>query len=564
MIKKLMIVLSLCMFSMSVYAADGADLTNVGAEFATDGMSVLISADAPDLPQKELIIKITDSGYSDTDISPAHKDALLFLDDCTVQNDGKLNVSFNFANQIKDGRYCLYITGENIESKKIELWYMKDTAREELIKSIMQSKNSDELEKLLFDDKIQYADGEFYNAAQRLSLTNSAYSEKYNSYIANVLFADNPQNYDEFKYTFRKASLMAAVYFGDYSTITDKDYNLTVNVWKNTDSAYTAYGYYKDLLSTQSKQQLVKSLTDKKITQSSVFDDEFIKQTIYFGTYGADIKGYGHICKMYDTLLPITGSDFGKYFNITEQSKSQLCSDLYLSQQGDYDGIRLYIYTNSYNFDNNKSGGSGSKSGTSSGSGGVGTGDIFVESGYNNNNTFADLDGFDWAKDAVYALKARGIVNGVSQKSFEPQRSITREEFVKMLVVSLNLNTNANAAFDDVKADMWYTPYIGAAIKNNLTNGISDTLFGIGTQISRQDCAVFIYRALKDKLNIGESQLLFDDSSDIADYAKDAVQCLTNNGIIMGDNNKFMPNGNASRAEVCVMLYRLIDRGYIK
>ena len=134
MIKKLMIVLSLCMFSMSVYAAGGADLTNVGAEFATDGMSILISADAPDLPQKELIIKITDSGYSDTDISPANKDALLFLDDCTVQNDGKLNVSFNFANQIKDGRYYLYITGENIESKKIELWYMKDTAREELIK----------------------------------------------------------------------------------------------------------------------------------------------------------------------------------------------------------------------------------------------------------------------------------------------------------------------------------------------------------------------------------------------------------------------------------------------
>ncbi|UKI35896.1 MAG: S-layer homology domain-containing protein [Clostridiales bacterium] len=44
---------------------------------------------------------------------------------------------------------------------------------------------------------------------------------------------------------------------------------------------------------------------------------------------------------------------------------------------------------------------------------------------------FADLTGFDWAKDAVDYLYQKGIVSGRNEKEFAPSDFVTREEFVK-------------------------------------------------------------------------------------------------------------------------------------
>lgn len=569
MIKKLMIILCICSFSMTVYADTAANLHDVEAQFSTDGMGVEINGFASGMSDKELMIKITNDGYSDSDVSTANKDALLMMDDYTIKSDGKFNIKFNFYTQINDGKYTLYISGDGFEETEIDnLWYMSPSSSETLVQAIMQSETVRQLEKVLFDDTIQYSDGNLYNAAQRLSLVGSAYAERYNSFIADVIFNDKPQNYDGFRYCFKKATAMAAVYFGDYSSIIDANNNLSVDIWNESDNSYKALEFYTNTLNDKSKQLLLEELNKKQITSSKAFDNDFIRQTIYYGAYGANTKGYGHIPKMFDVLLPLTGDDFGKYSLLSEKSKSELCSDLYLSQQTDYENLRLFIYNNAKvsGGDNAGGGSSGNGRGSGSVSGGTGINDVSIEIGYNAdiNNVFNDLKGFEWAKDAIRVLKERGIVNGVNGKNFEPQRGITREEFVKMLVISLKLETNSDVTFDDVVTDMWYTPYIGAAVKNNLTNGMDNNMFGIGSYITRQDCAVLIYRALKEEFAVVDGTLQFDDSADISDYATRAVLCLASNGIIEGYDNRFNPNGNAARAEVCVMLNRLIERGYIK
>lgn len=188
-----------------------------------------------------------------------------------------------------------------------------------------------------------------------------------------------------------------------------------------------------------------------------------------------------------------------------------------------------------------------------------------TEANTNNNsyqNLFIDLEGVSWAKDSILNLCKRGIVNGKANKIFAPEDAVTREEFVKMIVVGLKLNigNTANAVFADVKENEWYTSYIKAALNEGIITGESETKFGIGECITRQDMAVIAYRAMRKIKEIPETaDNSFDDKDEISSYAINAVSVLSKNEIINGNNNAYNPLKNASRAETAVMLNRLID-----
>ncbi len=215
---------------------------------------------------------------------------------------------------------------------------------------------------------------------------------------------------------------------------------------------------------------------------------------------------------------------------------------------------------------------SGSKKPSSSGGGGGG-GSSSKASGYvtgvpsasepkkEENSTsekFADMKQAEWAKEAVSAMADSGIVSGDENGNFRPNDAVTREEFVKMLVLaSGKYNKDAVCSFDDVSKDAWYYSYVASAFENGVANGVSEKLFGTGQLLTRQDMAVLCARVKSD---IGKTRddVDFADGGEIADYAKDAVSKLYMAGVIngMGDN-KFVPLGQATRAQCAQMIYNL-------
>ncbi len=211
-------------------------------------------------------------------------------------------------------------------------------------------------------------------------------------------------------------------------------------------------------------------------------------------------------------------------------------------------------------------GGSGSPTGSgftpSSGSGPV----TFDSSAEKDPDTgFTDLAGYEWAKPAIAALFKWRIVNGKSDKLFAPGDNVAREEFVKMLMLGFDIPVSHNALpFTDVDMNEWYYPYISGALDNGIANGISDTQFGIGISITREDLATMAYRVASGKsaLKNTDSSNKFGDDSKISDYAKDAVYALKNAGVINGDENgNFNPKSYASRAEAAKILYGLLSIG---
>ncbi len=175
---------------------------------------------------------------------------------------------------------------------------------------------------------------------------------------------------------------------------------------------------------------------------------------------------------------------------------------------------------------------------------------------------FSDIGGYEWASDAITTLTGRNIIAGVGNGCFNPSGLLTREQAVKLLVLTLNIPTDEHRnGFRDCVYGSWYYPYITSAKMNNLVTGVSDADFGIGQLVTRQDLAVMIYRALSArKLITNGDAATFNDSDMIADYAVDAVEALGEMKLITGyDNGSFGPRDNATRAEAAVIFARLLE-----
>lgn len=174
-----------------------------------------------------------------------------------------------------------------------------------------------------------------------------------------------------------------------------------------------------------------------------------------------------------------------------------------------------------------------------------------------NKKTFPDIDNVEWAREAINSLAESGCVSGDENGYFNPNNKITREEFIKIVLIAFNkLDKTASANFEDVDKKAWYYPYVASGVKLGVAKGISEKQFGIGKNITRQDAAVILHRVYNKNTSLGE--LDFKDNNDISDYAIQAISELSSIGVIKGMNDgKFYPNNNLTRAEAATLIYRL-------
>lgn len=177
--------------------------------------------------------------------------------------------------------------------------------------------------------------------------------------------------------------------------------------------------------------------------------------------------------------------------------------------------------------------------------------------------TFLDVDEkLAWARDAIEILAGQGIIRGTG-KGFEPQRPITRAEFVKLVVTALDLEAEpyTNGRFSDVQSSDWFADAVGCACKHNIIVGYADGTFKPGHNITRNEIAAIFYRLEEASDDDPENSVLIKDIDTIPAWALDAVKYVTAQGLMQGyEDQTFRGNRPITRAEAAVVIFRYLEK----
>lgn len=171
---------------------------------------------------------------------------------------------------------------------------------------------------------------------------------------------------------------------------------------------------------------------------------------------------------------------------------------------------------------------------------------------------FTDVAEDAWYHDYVYDLVYRGVVNGMTATTYEPEGKLTRAQFVKLLACSLadaeTLKTyEGKHPFKDSEGH-WAEAYIAWAKDKGIVEGVSATGFDPEAPITREQMATIFGRyALKQGIELPKSDNAagsFPDADKISEYAREFVELMRIAGILNGyEDGTFRPQGNATRAE---------------
>ena len=174
---------------------------------------------------------------------------------------------------------------------------------------------------------------------------------------------------------------------------------------------------------------------------------------------------------------------------------------------------------------------------------------------------YNDLSNEQWYHAGVdYALE-NGLMNGVGGGRFDPDGSLTRAMLVTILYRSENTPdvSGESNPFADVPDGQWYTDAVIWAAKEKIVNGMSETTFAPNDSITREQIATILYRYAGSPKVSGDLDQ-FSDASDVSTYALDAMVWAVKEGIIGGMNGKLAPKDNATRAQIATILYRYLGQ----
>lgn len=189
---------------------------------------------------------------------------------------------------------------------------------------------------------------------------------------------------------------------------------------------------------------------------------------------------------------------------------------------------------------------------------------------------FRDVTAGAWYREAVSFIAARGITSGIADGLFAPQESLTRAQFVVMLLKAYGIEAEDAAEagastlivnFTDA-GNTYYTNALYTAKALGIAKGIGSNLFAPDRSISREEMLVLLYNALTvmnempavDDSSARPALESFADAALVSEWAKPGISEMIRNGVISGADNRIMPKDMTTRAEMAQVLYQLLGR----
>lgn len=487
-------------------------------------------------------------------------DLLVAYKQGTADGDGKF--SFDIFIDENSARFPVFVSVQGGEYTLGDIYYVKKSENESAANNILSAGSADAIQAVIENKK--YALNLNY---ELLDLSNIG--------KASAILFDSVSSLDSDNLTsqINRALALSAFYDGKISMFAQfyDDFNINDDI-----SSYLTQEFMSESATAKLEQKLHSGIeayeaehfadASGKYMSYNDFEELLIKESAKIIVEYAD--GIGFIKKFLTDNARILSVNSSKVTDdVCKKMIGRAYDDLGAAVDSTYESLNQ-------NFD-------GSSSSSSSGKNSVNIPSVKTVTEVNNtqpiaDNTpsregnaeevisdFTDLTGYEWAKDAIYYLRDLKVVRGKENGIFEPQSSVLREEFVKMIMQGVGFaELDGTIGFEDVKEDDWFYNDVKNAYIAKIISGESDKIFGSGRNITRAEMAVIIVNAANKagaELNASDNDIPFADGKSIADWAYTSVKILSDAKIIKGDENgNFNPDNSATRAEAAQLIYNLL------
>lgn len=178
-------------------------------------------------------------------------------------------------------------------------------------------------------------------------------------------------------------------------------------------------------------------------------------------------------------------------------------------------------------------------------------------------SVFTDV--FDhWGKNDILDLGSKKIITPKKGTEYKPDDKITRAEFAEFVVNVLDIPVkDYEGIFKDVAKEANKAAFIEAAYRTGIVKGVGDGNFAPNRWITREEISALVMRAYEKKGNMEKIKELpaitFADKYYISPWALGDIKAVVQLGIMRGRlNNEFAPKDYATRAEAAVIVKGLL------
>ncbi|MBD2862471.1 S-layer homology domain-containing protein [Paenibacillus oceani] len=169
-------------------------------------------------------------------------------------------------------------------------------------------------------------------------------------------------------------------------------------------------------------------------------------------------------------------------------------------------------------------------------------------------------------KSFVELAATKGLVEGVGDGRFAPDKTVTRAEFTAMLVRALGrgLSIGSAVSYVDVKSGAWYYEEVATARELGLLDFVSGTSFNPEQPLTREEMANMLAAVVKlEELPLTKDFVSLDGYKDIAQadsaYLED-VRLMVKLHIMTGTGeNEVSLKGETTRAQAAVVWIRTLQ-----
>ncbi len=175
---------------------------------------------------------------------------------------------------------------------------------------------------------------------------------------------------------------------------------------------------------------------------------------------------------------------------------------------------------------------------------------------------FSDVKTEQWYYENVKRIYETKLMKGISDTEFDPDGTLTRGMCATVLYrIAGEPKVNAAGSFTDVKAGEYYADAVAWAKDEGVVMGKTEIEFDPDGTITREEFAAMLYRFV-DAADVELTETRDGepvDADKIDEYAADAVDALYRSEIVNGnENGEFDPDADITRAETSALLDRFL------